>query len=129
DDAITATAARTGKQMAQPDLQVVVELIHRVDSEGPIAKFENRRKRDPSLAFKLLRYINSPAFGLRVEISSFRHAIMLLACQRLTRWLALLAAHPGKDVTLRPIMFAAVRRGLLMEELVAGTADEEMRGE
>ena len=129
DDAITANAARTGKAMAQPDMQIVVELIHRVDNEEPIDKLENTLKRDPSLAFKLLRYINSPAFGLRVEISSFRHAIMLLGYQRLKRWLALLLATASKDVNLRPIMFAAVRRGLLMEELVAGTADEEMRGE
>ncbi|MEO8836421.1 MAG: HDOD domain-containing protein [Caldimonas sp.] len=128
DDAISDTAARTGKA-AQPDLQVVVELIHRVDSEDPIEKLENTLKRDPSLAFKLLRYINSPAFGLRVEISSFRHAIMLLGYQRLKRWLALLLATASKDVNLRPVMFAAVRRGLLMEELVAGSGDEEMRSE
>jgi len=129
DDAISATAARTGKATAQPDLQVVVELIHRVDNEDPIEKLENTLKRDPSLAFKLLRYINSPAFGLRVEISSFRHAIMLLGYQRLKRWLALLLATASKDVNLRPVMFAAVRRGLLMEELVAGNGDEEMRSE
>ena len=86
-------------------------------------------KRDPSLAFKLLRYINSPAFGLRVEISSFRHAIMMLGYQRLKRWLALLLATASKDVNLKPVMFAAVRRGLLMEELVASSGDEEMRNE
>jgi c-di-GMP phosphodiesterase len=128
DDAISDTAARTGKA-AQPDLQVVVELIRRVDNEDTIEKLENTLKRDPSLAFKLLRYINSPAFGLRVEISSFRHAIMLLGYQRLKRWLALLLATASKDVNLRPVMFAAVRRGLLMEELVAGNGDEEMRSE
>jgi EAL and modified HD-GYP domain-containing signal transduction protein len=129
DDAINATAARTGKGMAQPDMQVVVELIHRVDNEEGIEKLENTLKRDPSLAFKLLRYINSPAFGLRVEISSFRHAIMLLGYQRLKRWLALLLATASKDVNLRPIMFAAVRRGLFMEELVAAMGDDEMRSE
>ncbi|MGZ5237617.1 MAG: HDOD domain-containing protein, partial [Caldimonas sp.] len=129
DDALSATAARTGKPVAQPDQQVIVELIHRVDNEDPIDKLENTLKRDPSLAFKLLRYINSPAFGLRVEISSFRHAIMLLGYQRLKRWLALLLATASKDVNLRPVMFAAVRRGLLMEELVAGSGDEEMRSE
>ncbi len=128
DDAISATTARTGKP-AQPDLQVVVELIHRVDNEDSIEKLENTLKRDPSLAFKLLRYINSPAFGLRVEVSSFRHAIMLLGYQRLKRWLALLLATASKDVNLKPVMFAAVRRGLLMEELVAGSGDEEMRSE
>lgn len=129
DDALSATSARTGKAQAQPDQQVIVELIRRVDDEEPLDKLENTLKRDPSLAFKLLRYINSPAFGLRVEISSFRHAIMLLGYQRLKRWLALLLATASKDVNLRPVMFAAVRRGLLMEELVAGSGDDEMRSE
>ena len=129
DDALGATAASTDKPLAQPDHQVIVELIRRVDNEDAIEKLEGTLKRDPSLAFKLLRYINSPAFGLRVEISSFRHAIMLLGYQRLKRWLALLLATASKDVNLRPVMFAAVRRGLLMEELVAGSGDEEMRNE
>ena len=129
DDTLNATAVKNGKPVAQPDQQVIVELIRRVDNEDAIDKLENTLKRDPSLAFKLLRYINSPAFGLRVEISSFRHAIMMLGYQRLKRWLALLLATASKDVNLRPVMFAAVRRGLLMEELVVGSGDEEMRSE
>jgi EAL and modified HD-GYP domain-containing signal transduction protein len=129
DDAVTTTSARSGKNVAGPDMQVIVELIHRVDKEEPIEKLEATLKRDPPLAFKLLRYINSPAFGLRVEISSFRHAIMMLGYQRLKRWLALLLATASKDVNLKPVMFAAVRRGLLMEELARSAADEEMRNE
>jgi EAL and modified HD-GYP domain-containing signal transduction protein len=128
DDVVSATA-RSGKQHAQADLHVVIELIRRVDAEEPIDKLESTLRRDPSLAFKLLRYINSPAFGLRVEISSFSHAIMMLGYQRLKRWLALLLATASKDVNQKPIMFAAVRRGLLMEELVRGTGDEELRSE
>jgi len=129
DDAVTTTATRSGKSVAAPDMQAIVELIHRVDKEEPIEKLEATLKRDPPLAFKLLRYINSPAFGLRVEISSFRHAIMMLGYQRLKRWLALLLATASKDVNLKPVMFAAVRRGLLMEELARSVADEEMRSE
>jgi EAL and modified HD-GYP domain-containing signal transduction protein len=101
---------------------VIVELINRVDKQEPIDKLEGTLKRDPSLAFKLMRYINSPAFGLSVEISSFRHAIMMLGYQRLKRWLALLLATASKDATCKPVMFAAVRRGLLMEELGAPAA-------
>jgi EAL and modified HD-GYP domain-containing signal transduction protein len=127
DDVINMAAAK-GKQ-PQNDLQVIVELIQRVDKEEPIEKLEATLKRDPSLAFKLMRYINSPAFGLRVEISSFRHAIMMLGYQRLKRWLALLLATAGKDSNMKPVMFAAVRRGLLMEELVRSSGDEEMRNE
>lgn len=128
DDAIEQAQAKGGKQPAT-EMQVIVELIQRVDKQEPIEKLEGTLKRDPSLAFKLMRYINSPAFGLRVEISSFRHAIMMLGYQRLKRWLALLLATAGKDSNMKPVMFAAVRRGLLMEELVRSSGDEEMRNE
>ncbi len=128
DDAINVSHGNS-RNGPQNDIQVIVELIHRVDKEEPIERLENTLKRDPSLAFRLLRYINSPAFGLRVEISSFRHAIMMLGYQRLKRWLALLLATAGKDTNMKPVMFAAVRRGLLMEELVRSSGDEEMRNE
>jgi len=126
---VVNTGVAGGKPAGQTDLQVIVELINRVDKQEPIEKLEGTLKRDPSLAFKLMRYINSPAFGLSVEISSFRHAIMMLGYQRLKRWLALLLATASKDTNLKPVMFAAVRRGLLMEELVRNSGDEEMRNE
>jgi c-di-GMP phosphodiesterase len=129
DDAVTTTAARTGQSQAGPGLQTIAKLIQQVDAQESIEKLENTLKLDPPLAFKLLRYINSPAFGLRVEIGSFRHAIMMLGYERLKRWLALLLATASKDVNLKPVMFSAVRRGLLMEELVRSTGDEEMRNE
>lgn len=127
DDAIAAGGKP--KTAGQPGMETMVELIRRVDAEEPIEKLELVLKRDPQLAFKLMRYINSPAFGLRVEISSFRHAIMMLGYKRLKRWLALLLATASKDVNMKPVMFAAVRRGLLMEELARSSSDEEMRNE
>lgn len=128
DDAVTSSPVR-GQSAAAVGMQTIVELIRQVDAEEPIERLEATLKRDPAVAFKLLRYINSPAFGLRVEIASFRHAIMMLGYKRLKRWLALLLATASKDVNLKPVMFAAVRRGLLMEELVRGSGDEEMRNE
>jgi c-di-GMP phosphodiesterase len=127
DDAIQAGNAKA--RAGQPDMQAMIELIRQVDAAEPIEKLENTLKRDPSLAFKLMRYINSPAFGLRVEISSFRHAIMMLGYKRLKRWVALLLATASKDVNMKPVMFSAVRRGLLMEELGRASSDEEMRSE
>lgn len=129
DDVIASGGAKPKAAAGQPGMETMVELIRRVDAEEPIEKLEMVLKRDPSLAFKLMRYINSPAFGLRVEISSFRHAIMMLGYKRLKRWLALLLATASKDANMKPVMFAAVRRGLLMEELVRASGDEEMRNE
>jgi c-di-GMP phosphodiesterase len=116
----------------QPDLTAIVELMRRIDKEEPIDRLEDVLKLDPTLAFKLLRYINSAAFGLRVEVQSFRHALMLLGYTRLKRWLALLLASASKERDMKPVMFAALRRGMLMEELArasGGSSDEQMRNE
>ena len=124
-----ANTAKTAKADVAADLQVIVELMSRLDQGDDVERLEQTLKRDPSLAFKLLRFLNSAAFGLPVEVSSFRHAIMLLGYSRLKRWLALLLTTASKDHTMRPIMFAALRRGLLMEELASSMDDAEMRDE
>ncbi len=129
DDAPPPAAGGASSAARSADIQVIVELMQRVDAADPIERIEQTLKRDASLAFKLMRFINSPSFGLRVEISSFRHAIMMLGYKRLKRWLALLLTTASQDPRLKPLMFCAIRRGLLMEELIAGTADEEMRAE
>jgi EAL and modified HD-GYP domain-containing signal transduction protein len=54
---------------------------------------------------------------------------MVLGYQRLKRWLALLLATASKDPNMKPVMFAAVRRGLLMEELSKDLGSAEMKGE
>jgi EAL and modified HD-GYP domain-containing signal transduction protein len=128
DDALKPRAGQT----RQPDLAAIVELMRRIDKEEPIDRLEDVLKLEPTLAFKLLRYINSAAFGLRVEVASFRHAVMLLGHQRLKRWLALALASASKERDMKPVMFAALRRGLLMEQLArasGGGSDEQMRNE
>jgi EAL and modified HD-GYP domain-containing signal transduction protein len=114
----------------QPEFTAIVELMRRIDNEESIERLEDVLKLDPTLAFKLLRYINSAAFGLRVEVASFRHALMLLGHQRLKRWLALLLASASKERDMKPVMFAALRRGLIMEQLArASGGDEQMRND
>ena len=128
DDVAPARSA-TGRS-GQPELSAIVELINRVDRAEPIDRLEAVMKNDPTMAFKLMRYINSPAFGLSVEVTSFRHAIMLIGYQRLKRWLALLLAAGSRDSNSRPLIFAAVRRGLVMEELGRDSGcDEDKRSE
>jgi EAL and modified HD-GYP domain-containing signal transduction protein len=119
----------TGRTVVAPDVKVVLDLIDGVERELPASRLESILSRDPRLAYRLMRYLNSPAFGLRVEITSFGHALMLLGYQRLKRWLALLLASASKDPNARPTMYAAVRRGLLMEELARTQSDAEMRSE
>ena len=127
---VTAASLRRATAAAgRPDMQVVIALINQVDDEAPLAELEATLKRDPNLAYKLMRYINSPIFGLRVEVSSFSHAVMLLGYQRLKRWLALALVTAGNDPNQRPLMYAAVRRGLILEALGGESGDDAARSE
>lgn len=113
----------------RPDLRTTLELIHLVEVEAPLAELEMALKFDPALAYKLMRYINSPVFGLTVRITSFSQAVMLLGYQRLKRWLALLLVTAGQEQNQRPVMYAAVRRGLLMEALAGDGGSTDVRNE
>lgn len=120
-----AVASTSRDSEVRSNMQVVMELIRGVDANESIDKLENVLYRDPALAFKLIRYINSAAFGLTAEIDSFSHAIMLLGYKNLRRWLALLLATADEDAGLRPVSFAAMRRGLMMERLARKSGSDE----
>jgi EAL and modified HD-GYP domain-containing signal transduction protein len=119
-----ATSASTN-----PDFSTITRLIQLIDKGEDVSNMETLIRRDPALAYRLLRYINSPAFGLRVEIQSFRHAVMMLGYARLRRWLMLLIATSCKDANMRPLMFASFRRGLFLERLIGRDQDESIRDE
>ncbi|RYY97400.1 MAG: HDOD domain-containing protein, partial [Comamonadaceae bacterium] len=70
----------------------LINLMNMVMREAEVNEIEDLLKREPNLSFKLLRYINSAGFGRKVEISSFRHAVLTVGMKRLFRWTALLIA-------------------------------------
>jgi c-di-GMP-related signal transduction protein len=52
---------------------------------------EDLLKQDPSLIYKLLRYLNSPLMGFRSEVHNIRHAISLLGEVEFRRWISIVA--------------------------------------
>lgn len=113
----------------QPGQAVVLELLRLVRDDAELAKIEATLRRDPALAFKLLRLVNSAAFGLPVQITSFQHAVMMLGYKKMMRWLSLLLATASKDSNTFPLMHASIRRGLFLEYLGAAEAEAELRDE
>lgn len=100
-----------------PSQATVIELIDLVRTEAPIGRIEPLLKRDATLSFRLLRYINSAGFGLSCEIQSFKHAVSILGYQNLTRWLSLLLATSGATPAAPVLMREAATRGRMMELL------------
>ncbi|MBF0397781.1 MAG: HDOD domain-containing protein, partial [Desulfobacterales bacterium] len=61
---------------------------------NPNANFNNIEdsvKRDVSLSYKLLKYINSAFFNLPVKVTSIKHAIELLGLKEIKKWVSLAA--------------------------------------
>lgn len=55
--------------------------------EVDLATIEDLIKRDASLCYGLLRYLNSPLLGLSSTVQSVRHAMNLLGERELVRWI------------------------------------------
>jgi EAL and modified HD-GYP domain-containing signal transduction protein len=113
----------------QPGQAVVLELLRLVRDDADLDKIDATLRRDPALAFKLLRLVNSAAFNLPVQITSFQHAVMMLGYKKLIRWLSLLLATASKDTNTFPLMHASIRRGIFLETIGASASQGEVRDE
>jgi c-di-GMP phosphodiesterase len=81
----------TGRKISE-NKQSVLQLLSTLhDQDAPIEKIERMIARDTLLSFKLLRLVNSAAFGLSRNVESLRQAIMLLGLNKLRNWVNLLA--------------------------------------
>lgn len=73
-----------------PHKMLLLELLRLVQGDAETAAIAEAMKHDPAVAFRILRYLNSPALGLSQRIDSLSHALTILGRQRLTRWLSVL---------------------------------------
>lgn len=79
-----------GRKIAE-NKQSVLQLLSALhDPNIAIDKIERMVARDTLLSFKLLRLVNSAAFGLSRDVESLRQAIMLLGINKLRNWVNLL---------------------------------------
>ncbi len=112
-------------KVVTPSRASVLQLFNLVRAQAEIEEIETLLKHDAMMGFNLLRLINSAGFGLTQEVTSFRHAVMLIGMKRLQRWAALLlsATHGGESSAI--VGTTAVVRGRMMELLGAGTLSAE----
>lgn len=55
--------------------------------EVDFVEIEDLIKREPSLCYRLLRYLNSPLLGLSTPVLSIRHAFNMMGERELVRWI------------------------------------------
>jgi c-di-GMP-related signal transduction protein len=97
-----------------------------------VREIENLVKSEAALCYRLLRYLNSAAFGFAAEIHSVRHALSILGEREVRRWIRLVAtlgAGQGKSSDL--VLSALVRARfceLLSHNLEHGESDLFLMG-
>ena len=114
-----AKPAMVKAQAIRPSQATIIQLINLVRKQASTTEIEDLLKKDPTLSFNLLRFINSSGFGLSCEVTSFRHAVMILGLTKLFRWAALLMTTSRSGGAPPAVGQTAVVRGRLMELLAA----------
>ena len=80
-------------------------------------ELEQLIKTDPALCYRLLRYLNSPAFYLQTEIRSILHALVLLGEAEVRKWLLLVCAIEAAGARKPELVNAALVRARFAELL------------
>ena len=108
---------------------VIQQILQAMSDECSLDQLERLIRQDPVLVFRLLALVNSAAFGLRREIQSLRHAIMLLGFDSLGRWLNEQLAGADSDPELHPVRYAMVMRSRLAQHLLESGSEDDLRAE
>jgi len=94
-----------------------MKIINLVMAKEEPEVIEDAFKLDPDLTFRLLKYINSAAVGLRQEVDSIKPALLMMGYEKLARWLSvLLVSSDDIDSEAREALFElSAQRGREME--------------
>ncbi len=104
----------------------VLEIISLLESDSDMDKIVEAFKKDTKLTIDLLKYINSPFFGLQQEVSSVRFAINLIGPKRLKNWLYLMLYAAGdKDPESNPLYQLVQSRAKFMAEVARSAGKDE----
>ncbi|MGC2273691.1 MAG: HDOD domain-containing protein, partial [Candidatus Sulfotelmatobacter sp.] len=85
--------------------------------ELDVREIENLVKAEASLCYRLLRYLNSAAFGFGSEIHSVRHALSILGEREVRRWIRLVASLGASQGRATDLVLAALVRARFCELL------------
>jgi EAL and modified HD-GYP domain-containing signal transduction protein len=100
-----------------------LELMDAIRRQASYEELAEKAWSDPTVVLRLLRYVNSPAIGLRAAIRDLKHAISYIGYEELYRWVTLLlfSIHRAgdRDPMESVLRESALARARLMEQLGA----------
>lgn len=113
----TAAGPQNDAGALSPQAIFILQLMQMVQENADVRHIESVLKRDAALSYKLFRYINSPGFGIEVEIESLRHAVTMLGYAPLFRWLSVLLSTTNTAGYSHALLQTAIVRGRFAELL------------
>lgn len=95
-----------------------IRLINRINQEEPdFGKIAEVIEHDLSLSYKLLRLVNSAAFGFRTQVRSIRQAVVTLGIKEACKWATLMAMKGLSGEGNDEVMRSSLLRAKMMESL------------
>jgi EAL and modified HD-GYP domain-containing signal transduction protein len=116
-------------QQMQPSQRAIAAMVQAVQADDSVENIEQMLSEEPTLTYRFLRYANSAAVGLRADIESVRHGLMVLGLSKLRVWLLTQLPRGSSDLNLQPPRTALVMRANLMEQLMDAGESENLRRE
>ncbi|GFK93987.1 hypothetical protein NNJEOMEG_01825 [Fundidesulfovibrio magnetotacticus] len=117
-----------GRKLSSSEMSKVKLLKELADEDFDPGVVSKIIEGDISLSYRLLRYINSAAFGRRESIESIRQAIMILGQRNLAKWLqAVLMSDLNPTAKGKELVFLSVRRAKFLELVGRMLADPPAR--
>jgi EAL and modified HD-GYP domain-containing signal transduction protein len=97
--------------------------------EASFDKLEELFRQDPALTVRLLRYLNSAAYGWRHEIGSLRHALNVIGLRPLRQWAMMMGLLSLADDKPHELSLTALSRARFAEKIAPDSGLREHGGE
>jgi len=93
----------------------LLEMVSR--REIDMLELEKLLKQEASISYRLLRYLNSPVFGMALEVTSIRHAMAILGEREMRRWIRLVVTVGAAEQTCSELVLMGLTRARFCEML------------
>lgn len=105
-----------GRRSVPANKTVYLELLQAANEPNfNLHKVSMLFKRDVSLSYRLLRYLNSAAFSFRTEIHSIPHALSLLGERSMRKWISLVSVAALGDEVADSLLRLPLLRAMFCE--------------
>jgi c-di-GMP-related signal transduction protein len=93
----------------------LLEMVSR--REIDLRELEKMLKQEASISYRLLRHLNSPLFGLALEVKSIRHAMAVLGEREMRRWIRLVVTVGAAEQKCSELVLMGLARARFCELL------------